>query len=359
LRHAAVAARGKVTMQPRCAVDPTVKRVEMNGFRFPLGVYPVETMEPKPGYRLEFEPADTGGSGFEDEDFSDEWPDRYVFDIVISAERVEPLFRQLVPLLPGRVYPILDFIGHDAYREVDPYIARVLIGTEWLLDAVRACRPFFFEDGMCGFGALSDDPFVHLFVDEHKIITVRCEPDMKERFERVLAAFDLQETEEPAGADSAAHEHRNVLWTPEDRPDLLSAEEILEDLRDAWQLDLNVDTTRNVDDQGRDLGITPWRCVVRNEGEARTRYAEVVLTAECLLDAEDLAYEATLSLLATDDEGAGDEPVIISADRLTPVQARELLAGEDPGEGAAPPVSELTDGAFATESRVIRGRWLS
>ncbi len=353
-------------MQARCAVDETIRRVEINGFRFPLGVYPVEPMEPRAGYSLEFEPADSGGVS---DEWAEEWPDRYVFDVVIGVDRLEALFRQLVPILPGRVYPILDFIGHDAYREIDPYISRSLIGTDWLLDGVRACRPFFFEDGMCGFGALSDDPFMHLVVDEHKIITIRCEPDRRERIERVLAAFDLKEIDDPAGADAAAHEHRNVLWTPENRPDLLSAEEIVEDLRDAWQLDLNVDITRNVDDEGRELGVTPWRCLIRNESGESTRYAELVVTADCLLHAEELAYDATIGLLAGEADTAEIDPVIVSADRLTPTQLEDFLRqrraeGVSDVSGSAGIVGSADDptgpgGVGLAESRVLMGRWLS
>lgn len=343
----------------RCEIDPSIERVEIDGFKFPLGVYPVEPIEPRAGYRVEFEPADGAG----DPQFGDEviepWPDRYVFDIVIGADRVDALYRQLLPLLPGRVYPILDFIGHDAYREIDPYLARVPVGIEWLIDGVRACRPFFFEDGMVGFGALSDDPFCHLFVDEHKIITLRCEPDLKPQFEKVLAAFDLKEIEDPAGADAAAHEHRNVLWTPEERPDLLSAEEIVEDLRDAWQLDLNVDITRNVDDGGRELGITPWRCVVRTEGDERTRYAEIVLNADCLLNAEELAIDATVGLLAADTHATtDDDPMIVIADRLTAAQLEEAVSGRVAAEGAEhPPIQASADPSL--EAGVVQGRWLA
>lgn len=332
----------------RCEVDPSIERVEVNGFKFPLGVYPVEDIDPKPGYRLEFEPADGPG----DPQFGDEvvepWPDRYVFDIVISADRVDALYRQLLPLLPGRVYPILDFIGHDAFREIDPFLARVPLGIEWLIDGVRACRPFFFEDGMVGFGAMCDDPFCHLFVDEHKIITVRCEPDLKPRFEAVLAAFELKEIPDPAGADAAAHEHRDVLWTPDDRPDLLRADEIVEDLRDAWQLDLNIDPTRNTDDSGRDLGVTHWRCIVRDEAESGTRYAEVLLNADCLLHAEELALDATTGLTAAGETNGVGEPVIVTADRMTETQLREALTeqGADPGDAA-------------TRAGVITGRWLA
>lgn len=343
----------------RCEIDPSIERVEIDGFKFPLGVYPVEPIEPRAGYRVEFEPAD----GVNDPQFEDEviepWPDRYVFDIVISADRVDALYRQLLPLLPGRVYPILDFIGHDAHREIDPYLARVPVGIEWLIDGVRACRPFFFEDGMVGFGALSDDPFCHLFVDEHKIITLRCEPDLKPRFEKILAAFDLKEIEDPAGADAAAHEHRNVLWTPDDRPDLLSAEEIVEDLRDAWQLDLNVDITRNVDDGGRELGITPWRCVVRTEGADRTRYAEIIVNADCLLNAEELAIDATIGLLASDETSTSDdEPMIIVADRMTPAQLEEAVSGEgSPAGGEQPHGTPVKEPSI--EPGVIQGRWLA
>ncbi|MBZ0172586.1 MAG: hypothetical protein K8E66_09430, partial [Phycisphaerales bacterium] len=180
-------------MQARCAIDESIERHEINGFKFPLGVYPVEPMQPKPGYRLEFEPADTGNG--EGDEFLDEWPDRYVFDIVISADRVEALFRQLLPLLPGRVYPILDILGHDAYREVDPYVSYELVGLDRFTDTVRRFRAFFFEDGLVGFGAMSDDPFIYLFVDEHKIVTLRCQMEEREKVERILHAFDLEEVE--------------------------------------------------------------------------------------------------------------------------------------------------------------------
>src|SRR5262245_12808718 len=111
---------------PRCRLDPSIDRVVVDGFAFPLGVYPVESMEPAPGYSVDFEPAD----GDNEEGEWEEWPDRYVFDIVITAERLEPLCRSLLGLMPGRAYPILDFLGLDAYREVDPFISYELVGMD-------------------------------------------------------------------------------------------------------------------------------------------------------------------------------------------------------------------------------------
>jgi hypothetical protein len=301
--------------------------VTTDGFSFPLGVYPIEPLTPKAGYTMEFEPADGGEAGTEDappppgaDDGGtwEEWPDRYVFDIVISAERVEALVRSLLTLLPGRIYPILDYLGLDAYREVDPYISYDLMGTDRLTDALRRYRGFFFEDGLCGFGAMVDDPFIYLFVDEHKIVTVRVQPEMKERVEKLLHAFDLEAVEAPAGADAAAHEHRGVLSTADDRPDLLTADEIVEHLRDEWRLVLNIDRTTNLDEDGRELGLTPWLVLIRciPEGQDKARYLECALLAENLGEAEEWSMRAADDAMP-DDITDWAEVDVVSSDRLT------------------------------------------
>lgn len=331
---------------PRCRVDTSLQRLVVDGFQFPLGVYPVEEMTAKQGYSVEFEPAD----GDEGAGEWEEWPDRYVYDIVISAERLESLCRSLLALMPGRVYPILDYLGLDAYREVDPYISYDLIGMDRFTDALRRYRGFFFEDGLCGFGVMIDEPFLYFFVDEHKIVTVRAEPDMREKVEKILAAFDLEQVEAPAGADAAAHEHRAVLVIADDRPDLLNADEIVEQLRDEWRLVLNVDGESNVDDEGRDLGVTPWHCIIRcaAEGDERAKYADALLTAGNLLLAEQLALDAAEELLP---EGVEDweESVVVVSDRLTEDMLAEAMAARDvkPADDAEPP-----------KERIIFRRWL-
>jgi hypothetical protein len=348
-----------------CKADPSITRVTRGSFQFPLGAYPVEDLAPKAGYSVHFEPADgDDGSGESENGEWEEWPDRYVYDIVISAERVEPLCRMLFSLLAGRVYPILDVLGHDAFREIDPYISYDLVGQDRFTDAVRRFRDFLYEDGMCGFGAMSEEPFFYIFIDEHKIITVRAEPSVKERVEKILSAFDLEAVEEPAGADAAAHEHRGVLSVPSDTPDLLSQEEIVERLKEDWQLLLNVDPDTNVDDEGKEVGKTSWRVIVRCEYEERgARYAEVLMGADNLRQAEELAFEAVDELSAeevkegkapeapkekrgrgakggkkdgaagkgspenaSDEEETWEDAVIVTADRVTPEVMAELLA---------------------------------
>ena len=309
---------------PTCQIDPSIERKSIKGFKFPLGVYPVETMTPIAGYSADFEPAENTDEMGDWE----AWPDQYVFDIVMPADRVEPFWHQVFAMMPGRVFPIIDYIGHDAYREIDPFMAYEPVGKEKIIDAIRQFRPFFFEDGMVGFGAVSEDPFFYIFIDEHKIVTIRVEPKYKSRIEKLLGAFDLEACEEPAGADAAAHEHRAVLVTSPDRPDLLTGDEILERMRDTWGLVLNVDPESNVDDEGNELGITPWRCFVRfaTEQSPDDRYAELYLTTNSIRQAEELAQQSIAATL--EGQSGWLDIVVISADRLTPEQLEEALATE-------------------------------
>ncbi len=299
----------------RIALDSAIERHVIDGFRFPLGVYPVEKLVPRAGYVLEFEPADGGNAydgiddaepaksanGVPEETAGDgqgaeweEWPDRFMFDVLVGADRLPALVRLLLAMLPPRVYPILDVLGNDTFREIDPYIAYDLVGIERVLDGIGRYGDWLFEDGLVGFGAMSLDPFLYVFVDEHKAVTVRAGIEQKERIERVLAAFDLDEVPEIRGADAVAHEHRGVLVPASADQATLVAEEIVEQLRDAWLLQLNIDAHANIDDDGNSLGVTCWRCVVRC-AEAETgpaTYAEVLLRADCLERAESLAIDA-------------------------------------------------------------------
>ncbi len=340
-----------------CTPDPSIRRIVIGDFTFPLGVYPVESLAPAPGYRVDFEPADgsdpeeveggggaggggaLGGAGGEGPDDWEEWPDRYVYDIVVSASRLAPLLRSLLAIMPGRVYPILDVLGQDAFREVDPYIAYHPVGIERLIDGMRRFRAFLFEDGLCGFGAISEEPFYYVFVDEHKIVTVRAEAGLKDRVERALAAFDLAPIEEPAGVDAVAHEHRGVLVAPEDNAQLLVAEEVVERIIDAWRLTLNIDVETNLDDLGRELGPTLWRCLVRSVadpgvidpliGPGKATYWEALLVARNWREAEDLSLDAVDSGDPAPADGDGwPELTLLSGDRMTPAQFEELTEGK-------------------------------
>ncbi|MEM8835336.1 MAG: hypothetical protein AAGD00_05905 [Planctomycetota bacterium] len=313
----------------RIELDPNISRVTLDGFAFPLGAYPVEQMSPLSGYYEEFEVADGGegdaASSPETSDEWEEWPDRFLFDVSITADRVRSLCRSLFALLPGRVYPILDVLGHDAYREIDPYIAYDPVGVEKFLDAVRWYGEWFFEDGMVGFGAMSVEPFFYVFIDEHKVVTIRVGIDNKERVEKILKAYDLEPVPEIRAADASEHEHRSVLVPRSGDEDLLVADDLIDILRDAWRLELNVDATRNIDDDGRDLGITGWSCLVRcdPEHEAPPVFAEVVLAADSLDAAERLVGEV-IERASTEGGATWRGVRVLRAERVRPEKAAEL-----------------------------------
>jgi hypothetical protein len=345
----------------RCRADPAIPRQSIGGFKFPLGVYPVEDLTPVPGYTLDFESADGGAES----DGLEEWPDRYLFDAVLSVERVPNLVRAILMMMPTKVYPILDILGHDAFREIDPYVAFDPVGVDRVIEAIKQVPAFFYEDGLCGFGAMSEEPFFYFFVDEHKIVTIRAEAGVKEQIERLLASFDLSEHDDAAGVDAAAHEHRGVLIAPEDEPRLMSFDEIVEQLRDDWRLVLNIDPETNVDDEGNELGDTAWWCKVRvmvpregaqntggegeeesgEGGEYETKYAEVVLTGSCLREAEEesiLAAERLAGLPSSaespgleDVEEGPPAPMVVFADRMTGEQLEEhrQKVGKRPAKG--------------------------
>lgn len=314
----------------KAVLDTSVTRVQTAEFSCPLGVYPTDAaaFQPTPGYHFAFEASD----GDEEHDQWEHWPDRYMYDIVVSHTRVDALLRSLVALLPGRCYPILDVLGRDAHREIDPYIAYDAVGIERFIDGLRRWREWLLEDGLVGFGAMSLEPFVYIYVDEHKIVTLRVEPSIKERAEKILAAFDLAALPEPHGIDAFEHEHRTVLQAgAEDEAaadDAATQEDIVEDLIERWRLTLNVDAEGNVDDHGKELGPTPWRCVValRNEQDDEVCRAEVYLVAPSLAEAERIAIEAL------DRDPDADDACVLFADRLN---AEDFAAAVGPRADSA------------------------
>ena len=332
-----------------CQIDETLERVEIDTFAFPLGVYPVEKMQPKAGYAVQFEPADG------DDQEVEEWPDRYVFEAVVTATRLPQLMRSLATLLPERVFPILDIIGYDAYREIDPYISYELVGRDRFIDALRRFGPVLFEDGWCGIGAMSDAPFFYLFLDEHKVLTIRCTEEHRERVEAVLKAFDLEPVDQPAAADFAAHEHRSVVMAPEDRPDLLSFDEICDVLRDEWRLVLNIDAEQNTDESGQPLGVVGWRChlQLRFSSQPEVLFVEVFLEAQSLNEADYLAQQAAERMLESIDRLC-DDARMLQADRLVAADLAKSLRGI-----AATAAGEFVDHRKATgESGLLAARWL-
>lgn len=258
-----------------------LERAVIDGFALPLGLEPGRIGAPKQGYILAYTPGE-------------EEPDTYAFHVVVSHERLAPLVRSAFGLLPAEIYAIVEISSRDAYRTTDVFLGEELIRLEDFRQGWERFEPFLLEDGTVAAGANSDDPFVEIFLDQWKGLSIHVPPSMREEVEAVLAGFELEEvaqTWDPSDGGEGTVEPmqtRPVL----DVDDASDIDELLLELRRAWRLELNIDPETNVDESGRRLGLTLWHAVVVVADAAgaadRGGYASIWATAGSLQQMERL-----------------------------------------------------------------------
>ena len=265
-----------------------LSRAKIGNFALPLGLVPSAMPAPTVGYTLEYTPGDE----------SHDEPDTYTFSIVASHEDLAPIIDRMLELLPDRVHGILEIGSRDAYRSLDVYMAPDPISREAFCAGWDQFAPFLLEDGSIGAGANSDDPFIEVFLDQWKGLSVHVPLLMRDDVERVLHQAGLEEVLEtwpPMNEDEAqrAMTLRPVLAPEEEAEPAI--EDMLLRIRHAWELELNVDPETNVDDSGRELGATLWHTIIivesRLEPGARA-YASIWATASSLAEMEELIDRA-------------------------------------------------------------------
>jgi hypothetical protein len=264
-----------------------LQRAVIDGFALPLGIMPGKLPSPRPGFTVAY----TAG---EDDD-----PDTYTLHVVVSHELVAPILHEAFELLPEHVCPIIEIGSRDAYRAVDTYLGEDLIGYHDFRRTWDRFEPLLLEDVSIGAGANSEDPFVEVFMDQWKGISIHVPPSMREQAEQLLRRFGLEEvtqswTQPEDDAQQAESEVRPVLEIVDDySPDI---DEVLLQLRSEWNLLLDVDPQSNMDGSGRHLGHTLWHAVVivqdQSEEALTGGYAEVWATAASIDEVQQLMREA-------------------------------------------------------------------
>ncbi len=200
-----------------------------------------------------------------DDELDPEEPDGYSFHVVVSHDRLRPLLRDALALLPEEVVPIVEIGSRDAYRSVDVYLGEEPIPRERFLEIWQACEPILLEDATIGVGANSEDPWIEVFLDSWKGVTIHVSVDRRDEIERLLRSHGLEEVAEtwPDVEEndlSPSTRSREVLELVDDQsPDI---DELLLQLRDAWMLELNIDPDTNIDEGGRELGLTLWQALI-------------------------------------------------------------------------------------------------
>ncbi|MCZ6834778.1 MAG: hypothetical protein O7G85_03295 [Planctomycetota bacterium] len=262
-------------------------RAVINGYAMPLGLEPGDLSTPITGYTIAF------SQGEEDE------PDSYSFHVVVSHEKIKPILARAIDLLPEAVSCILEVESSDAYRTLDVYLSADPIDKSRFLESWEWFEPFLLEDCFIGAGANSEEPFIEVFLDQWKRLSIHVPLDMRDEVEDLFKTFDLEEIPQlwPVGEDDDSFGtamFRSVLeLSDEFSPDL---DEMIHELKHAWQLELNIDPDRNRDESGRELGPTLWHAVAivnhTDEVPEHGAYASIWITASSLSEVNDLIFDA-------------------------------------------------------------------
>ncbi len=262
-------------------------RAVVNGFSLPLGIEPTELRAPVQGYTVAYTPGE-----------NDE-PDTYVFRVVVSHERLADLLDRVFDLLPDEVYCIIEVGSRDAYRAVDVYLGEETVTLGEFREVWKRFEPLLLEDASIAAGANSEEPFVEVFLDMWKGLSIHVPLAMRDEVETILLEFELEEVaqtwpDEEFDGDAEPPRVRQVLdLSDETLPDL---DDLLLQLRHALQLELNIDPDSNIDDSGRNLGLTLWRATVivepSKESGQEPIFAAVWATAGSLGEMEFLIEQA-------------------------------------------------------------------
>ncbi|HWB20840.1 MAG TPA: hypothetical protein VG711_11100 [Phycisphaerales bacterium] len=275
-----------------------LQRVVTNGFAMPLGIVPADKVTPQQGYTLKYQ------------DDQEDLPPTYTFHVVVSHERVSEILLAVFQLLPDKLFAIVEIGSRDAYRSTDTFLSTVPISKADFLRTWVKYEKFLLEDGSIAAGANSEEPFIEVFVDQWKGIFLHVPLEQRDRFEDLLHQHGLEEVletwpeieedQDPFAEDATLI--RSVLdLSAEDLPDV---DDVLMNLRVDWGLELNIDPESNVDEAGRELGVTLWHAMVILEPSEETRslsqsagvhggaYASIWASADCLAELEQLLEKA-------------------------------------------------------------------
>lgn len=186
---------------PIVKIKTELERRVCGALELPLGVQlAAPDVELREGYESRYVASDGRGD------------DQFEFRIVLTLPRVEEAVRRFFEeLLPDEIFATFEEFSADAYRDLDGYASVEPVAKDRLLRAWECYGEFFCEDARTGFGGMSYEPFVEVFLEEHSCLYVACGLEMKGRVEALIAEFGLPEISDIKHVDQFDHEHRDIL----------------------------------------------------------------------------------------------------------------------------------------------------
>ena len=261
--------------------------MKVGDFALPLGVGRLDAPPPVEGFTIKFEAGEDGE------------PDTYAYQVVVSHEKVRKVLHDFFALLPSEVNPVVEIGSVDAYRSIDVYISDEPIFIDEFRNVWNAFEPILLEEVSIGAGVTVEDPFIEIFVDAWKSITVHCLEEMRGDIESLLEVHGVEEvpqtwSDDPFDEFDPPYRMREILLIEDEHsPDI---DEFLLQLRTEWELQLNVDPDSNVDDAGRELGHTLWHAIAMadplEDDAMGGAYVTVWATAASLEELEGLVEAA-------------------------------------------------------------------
>jgi hypothetical protein len=222
-------------------------RKKVGEYIYPYGAFPDDDYEQQEGYEVEYyTPEEDDPTG-----------ERYRIEVLVSAEKLVPLYLDLCTLLPESICVALERASEDAYSRWDEFMSDEVPRLRFL-ELFRTYQFAFAEDGNLGLGAFSHDPPVEVFLGSHKELVV-FSPDRK-------AVTDILHRHRVASCELETFYKRDHSHVPlTDYRGLRGPEfdylHVAEVVRHALGMELQIDEDENVDEDGEPLGLVPWHVV--------------------------------------------------------------------------------------------------
>jgi hypothetical protein len=239
--------KGKAVSQPQ-ELLPLIRK-KVGSFLYPYGSFPDDDYEQVEGYESDyFTPPDEEGSG-----------ERYRTVIMVSAEKLVPLFLDLCALLPQRVHVVMERASEDIYTERDVFVGETEVTREQFIEVFKAYEFTFAEDGMLGIGAFGQERPYELFLADHKELVLFA-PELS-AVTSVLQKHNLQARKLEFFYERS-HTHLSLTQYRGLRGSQFDYLHVADTLRHVFGMSLQHDEDQNLDDAGRPLGLVPWRAIV-------------------------------------------------------------------------------------------------
>ena len=188
------------------ALREGLERRTSSGLQFPLGVFPCGA---EPHMQEGFESrAQVGSLGLSD---------HIEYRLVASPKKLMAVFGSILnDLMPAEVYGMYEEFSFDAFRDTDSYMSSDTVPLERMKSVWKTFGEFIVEDGKTGFGAVSFDPCIEAFIEEHGGLYLSGSIEFAGRIEEILEQYSIPEVAGLRTIDNFEHQHREVLLVDED-----------------------------------------------------------------------------------------------------------------------------------------------